>query len=250
LSQSLLNVPIFKNTILLKVFVLRSTTAFWVLFICLFVTFLLDIFSFTFQKLSSFLVPPHKTPHPIPFHPASMGVFPQPPTHSHLLHHGISLQWGIKLSQDQEPFLTLMPDQAIFCYICSWSHGSFHMYSLVGDLVPQSSGAGLEWLVDIVVLPIGLQSPSAPSVLSLTPPLRTLCGVQWLARSILLCICHILTEPLKRQLYQASVSKLFLASRIVSGFVNCIWDGSPGGEVSKWPFLYSMLYTWFPHFLL
>jgi hypothetical protein len=27
------------------------------------------------------------------------------------------------------------------------------------------------WLIDIVVLPMGLQTPSAPSVLSLTPPL-------------------------------------------------------------------------------
>jgi hypothetical protein len=40
------------------------------------------------------------------------------------------------------------------------------------------------WLVDIFVLPMGLQTPSAPSVLSLTPPLgaplRTLSSVQWL----------------------------------------------------------------------
>ena len=31
------------------------------------------------------------------------------------------------------------------------------------------------WLVDIVVLPMGLQTPSAPSVLPLTPPLGSLC---------------------------------------------------------------------------
>jgi hypothetical protein len=30
------------------------------------------------------------------------------------------------------------------------------------------------WLVDVVVLPLGFQTPSAPSVLSLTPPLGTL----------------------------------------------------------------------------
>jgi hypothetical protein len=29
------------------------------------------------------------------------------------------------------------------------------------------------WLVDIVVLPMGLQTPSAPSDLSLTPPIKT-----------------------------------------------------------------------------
>jgi hypothetical protein len=44
------------------------------------------------------------------------------------------------------------------------------VYSLVGGLVPGNSGSGV-CLVDIVVLPMGLQTPSAPSVLSLTPPL-------------------------------------------------------------------------------
>ena len=33
------------------------------------------------------------------------------------------------------------------------------------------------WLVDIIVLPMGLQTPSVPSVLSLTPPSGTLCSV-------------------------------------------------------------------------
>ena len=50
-------------------------------------------------------------------------------------------------------------------------------------------------------------------------------------------------EPLRRQLYQAPVSKHLLASTIVSGFGNCIWDGSPGGAVSGWPFLQSLLHT-------
>jgi hypothetical protein len=45
-------------------------------------------------------------------------------------------------------------------------------------------------LVDTVVLPLELQTPSAPSVLSLTPPLGTPCSVQWLAVSIHLCICQ------------------------------------------------------------
>jgi hypothetical protein len=44
------------------------------------------------------------------------------------------------------------------------------------------------WLVDIVVLPMELQTLSAPSVLSLTPPLGFLCSVQWLAESIHTCI--------------------------------------------------------------
>jgi hypothetical protein len=64
-----------------------------------------------------------------------------------------------------------MPVKAIFCYICSWSHGFLHVYSLVGGLVPGSSGVRL---VDIVVLPMGLQSPSVTPVLLLTPPLGVL----------------------------------------------------------------------------
>ena len=39
----------------------------------------------------------------------------------------------------------LMPDKAILCYICSWSYGSFHVYSLVGGLVTGSFG-GYGWL--------------------------------------------------------------------------------------------------------
>ena len=43
------------------------------------------------------------------------------------------------------------------------------MYSLVSDLVPWELWE--LWLVDIVVLPMEMQTPSAPSGLSLTPPL-------------------------------------------------------------------------------
>jgi hypothetical protein len=134
-----------------------------------------------------------------------------------------------------------MSGKAIFCYICSWSHGSFHVYSLVGGLIPGSSGG--YWLVHIVVPPMGLQTPSAPWILSLVPPLGTLCSVQWLTESIHLCICQALAEYLRRQLYQAPVSKHLLASTIVSGFGNSIWDGSLGGTVSEWLFLQSLLHT-------
>jgi len=50
---------------------------------------------------------------------------------------------------------------------------------------------------------MGLQTPSAPSILSLIPSLGTAFSMQWLAVSILLCIGHALAEPLRRQLYQA-----------------------------------------------
>jgi len=88
------------------------------------------------------------------------------------------------------------------------------------------------WLVDIVVFPMGLQTSSDPSVLSLTPPWGTLFSVQWLAVSICLCICQVLAEPLRRQLYQAPDSKHFLASTTVTGFGGCVWDESSGGTVS------------------
>ena len=106
------------------------------------------------------------------------------------------------------------------------------------------------WLVDIVVLPIGLQTPSVLSVLSLTPPLETPYSVQWLAASINLCIYQALEEPLRKIMYQAPVSMHFLASTIVFGLGDCIWDGSPGGVVSEWPFLQSLFHTLFPYLLL
>jgi hypothetical protein len=48
------------------------------------------------------------------------------------------------------------------------------------------------WLVGIVVVPMGLQTPSTPSILFLTPLLGTPRSVQWLAASIHLCICKTL----------------------------------------------------------
>ena len=89
-------------------------------------------------------------------------------------------------------------------------------------------------MVHIVVPPMGLQTPSAPWVLSLAPPLGTLCSVQWITVSIHFCICQELAELLRRQLYQAPFSKHLLVSTIVSGFDDCIWDGFPGGSVSGW----------------
>jgi len=83
------------------------------------------------------------------------------------------------------------------------------------------------WSVGIVLM--GLQAPSVPSNLSLTPPMGTPFSVQWFATSIRLCICPALAETLKRQLYQAPVSMHFLASSVLSRFGGCvyIWTGSP-----------------------
>jgi hypothetical protein len=93
------------------------------------------------------------------------------------------------------------------------------VFSLVGGLVPGSSGG--YWLVHIVVPPMGLQTPSAPWILSLAPSLGILYSLQWMAVSIHLCICEALEEPLRRQQHQAPISKHLLASTTVSGFGDC-----------------------------
>ena len=127
--------------------------------------------------LSPFLVSPPKPPYPI--HPL--------PAHQSTHSHFFPLNWGIKLSQDQRPLLPLMSNKAIHCYICSWSHGSLHLF---GWWFSPWELWGY-WLVHIVVPPMGLQNPSAPWVLSLAPPLGSLCSVQWLAESIhLLFVRH------------------------------------------------------------
>ena len=64
-----------------------------------------------------------------------------PPTHPLPPHHSsIPLRWGIKPPQDQGPPLPLTSDKVILYYICIWSQGSLHVYSLVGGLVPGRFG--------------------------------------------------------------------------------------------------------------
>ena len=92
---------------------------------------------------------------------------------------GIPLHWGIKHPQAQGLLLPLMSDKAILCHICGRSHGSLHVYSLVGGPVPGSSGGSdgggvmVVWLADTVAPPMELQTPSAPLVPSPTPPFGT-----------------------------------------------------------------------------
>ena len=119
--------------------------------------------------------------------------------------------------------------------IYSWSHESLCVYSLVGGLVP-----GV-WFGDIVVLPMEMQTPSAPSILPLTLSLGSPSSVPRLAASICIWICKALAEPLRKHPYQTHDSKHFLASAILSVFGLWIQGGSPGGTVSGWPFLQSLL---------
>ena len=88
--------------------------------------------------LSPFLVSPLQTSHSIPRVPCFYEGAP-PPTHPLLTPlPSLLLCWGIERPKDL--LSSLMPDNAIFYYISTWSHGSLHMYSLVGGLVPGSSG--------------------------------------------------------------------------------------------------------------
>jgi hypothetical protein len=99
--------------------------------------------------LLPFLVFPPKAP--IPPSPLCLykGVSPTNPLLPHCPR--IPLLWGIKPPQDQGPPLPLMSDKTILYYICSWSHVSLHVYSLVGGLVPGNiRGSG--WLILLVFL--------------------------------------------------------------------------------------------------
>jgi hypothetical protein len=152
--------------------------------------------------LSPFLVSPPKISYSLP-----LSLLPNPPTPASC--PGIPLHWVTEPSKDQGLLFPPMPTKAILYYTCSWSQGSlFGWWFSPWEL----------WGLVHVVPPRGLQTPSAPWVLSLVPSLGTLCSVQWLAVSIHFCICQALAEPLRRQLYQAPVSKLLLASAIVPGF--------------------------------
>ena len=85
--------------------------------------------------------PFHKFVISFPLPCASMRVLPYLP---HL--HSIPLRWSIEPPQDQGPPLPLMPDKEILFYICSWSHRSLNVHSLVGGLVLGSSGTS-DWLI-------------------------------------------------------------------------------------------------------
>jgi hypothetical protein len=147
--------------------------------------------------------------------PSTFPLLTNSPTPASLSWHSPTLGHRAFTGPRASPLIDV--PQGHLCYIYRGRLESLYVYSLVGGLVPGSSGR--YWLVHIVP-PMGLQTPSAPWVLPLAPPLGTLYSVQWMAMSIYFCICQALTEPLRRQLYQAPVSKHLLASTIMSGFGN------------------------------
>ena len=89
-----------------------------------------------------------------------------------LLDPGVPLYWGIQSLQDQGASL---PNDG------QLGHLLLHMHL-------ETRALGGYWLVHIVVPPMGLQTPSAPWVLSLAPSLGTLCSLQWMAVNIHFCI--------------------------------------------------------------
>ena len=102
-------------------------------------SFLLDILFIYISNAIPFPVSPLRTPYTISL-PLLLWGAPSP-IHPHPLHcPSIPLHCGVKPSQDQWSLLPLMPVKSILCYICSWSYGSLHVHSLVGGIVPGSSG--------------------------------------------------------------------------------------------------------------
>jgi hypothetical protein len=133
----------------------------------------------------------------------------------------------------------LMSYKAILCYTCNWSHGSLHVYSLVGGLVPGRYG--------------GLGSLYCCSSYGATNPFSTWVpsSSSSIGNSVLSTMdvyehpflyLSVLAQPLKIQLYQESKNK-HMSSTMLFESGDCIWDGTPGRAVFGWPFLQSLLHT-------
>ena len=145
--------------------------------------------------LSSFQVSPLEIPYPILPLPASMRVLLHPPIpdsspwHSPTLRHqalpGPRASPPIDVRQGH-PLLHMQLESWVPpCVLLGWWFSPWKFWGI--------------WLVDIVVLPMELQTQLLWSFF-LTPPLGSLCSVQWLAVSICFCICQALAEHLRRQL--------------------------------------------------
>jgi hypothetical protein len=143
-------------------------------------------------------LPIHKPPIPSPLPPPLCLCKGALPPHPSLVPHcsNIPLCWGIKPPQDQGSPLPLMSHKAIFYYICGWSHRRTQLYSLVGGLVPGSSG-GSGYLIMLFFL----WGYNRLQLLHSFPHL-----FNWLAVSIYYCICQALAQPLRRQHYTRLLS--------------------------------------------
>jgi hypothetical protein len=85
----------------------------------------------------------------------------------------------------------------IFCYICSWRNKSHLVLSLVGGLVPGSSGG--TGLLILLILIWGCKPLSSPWVFSLAPSLGTLFFDQWIAVNIVFTRLSLQSAPYQKQ---------------------------------------------------
>ena len=111
--------------------------------------------------------------------------------------------------------IPLMSGKAILWYIYSWSHGSLHVYSLVGGLVSGSSGCPVSWYFSSygVEIPFSSFSPSRGS--SILVPWAQSYGWLWESASVLVRSWQSLSGNSHTRLLSASTDPrlLFLASR-------------------------------------
>jgi hypothetical protein len=178
-----------------------------------------------------------------PFHPPSTlplrGCSPTHPLWPHI--SSILLPWSNNPPQDQGPPISLMPDKIILCYIYSRSHRMSLVYSSVGSLVPESSGAGIlgSWCCRSsygVAIPFSSFSPSRNSSVGV-PRLSPMVGCEYLY----LCYSDAVRSSQRTTILGSYLQALPGISNGVR-FAICKWNGSLGGVFSGWPFLQSLLH--------
>jgi hypothetical protein len=144
----------------------------------------------SFPSTSPLSPPPspclRESPPPLayPLLPQSGPAFPCSGSSSLHRTKGLPSQW----CQIRQSYATYLAGaMGTTCVLFGWWFSSWELWRV--------------WLVDIAVLPMRLQTPSAPTVLALTPPLRSSHSVQCLALYNWICIGLALAETLRKQLY-------------------------------------------------
>ena len=101
--------------------------------------------------LSPFLVYPLEIPYPI--------LLPLiAPTHNNLTTLAFSYTGILSLHREgQSSLFSLILNNAILCFICTWIHGSFHVYFLFIGLVMGSSRG--DWIVRCCCSSYGVKNP-------------------------------------------------------------------------------------------
>jgi hypothetical protein len=134
---------------------------------------------FIIKMLSPFLLSPLKIPYSIPLpllhNPPSPASLPwYSPTLGHRAFTGARASPPIDVVHCHPLLHRQLKLWVLPCVLFGWWFSSWELWGY--------------WLVHIVVPIMGLKTPSTPWVLSLAPPLETLCSVQWMDESIHLCI--------------------------------------------------------------